>query len=103
MVTHLDAHPLFRRLSKEETDVDPCVPSVMNDTEEGIKVARNNGDKFLAVYERLERPWVEGSQWDGFDPMLSLVPPANKAPANKAPAKGPSKATAKTEIVIADR
>jgi hypothetical protein len=47
----------------------------MNDTEEGIKVARNKGDKYLAVYERLEAPRVDGKGWDGFDPMLSLIQP----------------------------
>ena len=75
MVLHLDAHPLFRRLTAEECEADPCVPCVMNDTEEGIKVARNKGDKYLAVYERLVTPRVDGKDWDGFDPMLSLVQP----------------------------
>jgi tRNA (guanine-N7-)-methyltransferase len=34
MVKHMDEHPLFRRLSQEECDLDPCVPCVMQDTEE---------------------------------------------------------------------
>ena len=33
---------------------DPCTHSVMQETEEGKKVSRNNGSKWLAIYERLE-------------------------------------------------
>jgi tRNA (guanine-N7-)-methyltransferase len=38
MVKHLDEHPLFKRLSDEDLKDDPCIPCVMKDTEEGIKV-----------------------------------------------------------------
>jgi tRNA (guanine-N7-)-methyltransferase len=64
MVEHIDAHPLFRRLTQDELDHDICIPHVMQDTEEGKKVARNSGDKFLAVYERVADPLAP---WNGFD------------------------------------
>lgn len=53
MTKHLDAHPLFRRLTEEEMAADVCVEQIHITTEEGKKVARNGGDKFPAVYERL--------------------------------------------------
>ncbi|KAI9155886.1 tRNA (guanine-N(7)-)-methyltransferase (tRNA(m7G46)-methyltransferase) [Blastocladiella emersonii ATCC 22665] len=54
MVEHLDAHPLFERLSKDEEAADPVVPFVYSSTEEGKKVERNKGDKFLALFRRIE-------------------------------------------------
>lgn len=56
MVKHIDDHPLFERVSEERLASDVCVKAVLEDTEEGKKVARNKGDKFLAVYERLDDP-----------------------------------------------
>ncbi|CAO3651646.1 unnamed protein product [Cunninghamella blakesleeana] len=56
MVKHLDDHPLFERISDEECDQDPVVEHVRDATEEGKKVARNKGDKFLACYRRIEDP-----------------------------------------------
>lgn len=35
---------------------DPVVPLVMGSTEEGKKVERNLGDKYLAVYQRIQDP-----------------------------------------------
>lgn len=55
-VRHLDAFPLFERISEDELDKDPAVPCVVNSTEEGKKVARNKGDKYLACYRRIEDP-----------------------------------------------
>ena len=52
MAKHLDAFPLFERLTDDECKLDPVVPLVMESTEEGKKVARNNGSKYLAVYRR---------------------------------------------------
>ncbi|KAF9162584.1 tRNA (guanine-N(7)-)-methyltransferase (tRNA(m7G46)-methyltransferase) [Actinomortierella ambigua] len=54
MVKHLDEHPLFARIPDEELKDDPAVEHVINATEEGKKVERNKGDKFLACYRRLE-------------------------------------------------
>ncbi|KAG5367988.1 tRNA (guanine-N(7)-)-methyltransferase [Yarrowia sp. C11] len=56
MVKHLAAHPLFERLTKEEEDADPCVATMLVETEEGKKVARNEGDKFVACFRRKENP-----------------------------------------------
>ncbi|KAJ2789975.1 tRNA (guanine-N(7)-)-methyltransferase (tRNA(m7G46)-methyltransferase) [Coemansia helicoidea] len=55
-VKHLDAFPLFERIPDAELESDPAVPCVVNSTEEGKKVARNKGSKFLACYRRIEDP-----------------------------------------------
>ncbi|KAJ1936488.1 tRNA (guanine-N(7)-)-methyltransferase (tRNA(m7G46)-methyltransferase) [Kickxella alabastrina] len=55
-VKHLDAFPLFERISEEELENDPAIPCVVNSTEEGKKVARNKGSKYLACYRRIEDP-----------------------------------------------
>ncbi|KAJ1816186.1 tRNA (guanine-N(7)-)-methyltransferase (tRNA(m7G46)-methyltransferase) [Coemansia sp. RSA 2599] len=55
-VKHLDAFPLFERIPDEELENDPAVPCVVNSTEEGKKVARNKGNKYLACYRRIEDP-----------------------------------------------
>lgn len=66
MVEHLDNHPLFERITKEEEvfriilcfkEQDPCIPHVVNSTEEGKKVDRNNNEKYLAVYRRIKDPF----------------------------------------------
>ncbi|KAJ3044465.1 tRNA (guanine-N(7)-)-methyltransferase (tRNA(m7G46)-methyltransferase) [Rhizophlyctis rosea] len=69
MVKHLDEHPLFERIPDADLTDDPCVPCVMQETEEGKKVERNKGDKFLAVYRRLEKGKGDG-EWKGFKPIL---------------------------------
>ncbi|KAK9246459.1 putative methyltransferase-domain-containing protein [Lipomyces tetrasporus] len=56
MVKHLEAHALFKRLSKEWEDEDPCVKIMRKDTEEGKKVERNKGDKWVACFVRLDDP-----------------------------------------------
>ncbi|KAI7866182.1 guanine-N-7 methyltransferase [Spinellus fusiger] len=56
MAKHLDEHPLFKRLTDEECEQDPVTEHVRTATEEGKKVARNEGDKFLACYVRIEDP-----------------------------------------------
>jgi tRNA (guanine-N7-)-methyltransferase len=53
MVKHLDEHPLFEKLTQAEMDSDPVVTLIMQSTEEGQKVARNQGDKYPAVYRRI--------------------------------------------------
>lgn len=52
-VEKCNAHPLFRKMSDEELENDPCVEAMRTETEEGKKVARNNGSKYHAVYERM--------------------------------------------------
>lgn len=56
IVSHLDAHPSFSRLSAEEEREDDCVELMINETEEGKKVKRNGGQKFVALFRRLEDP-----------------------------------------------
>ncbi|KAJ1920395.1 tRNA (guanine-N(7)-)-methyltransferase (tRNA(m7G46)-methyltransferase) [Mycoemilia scoparia] len=57
MKKHLDDHPLFERIPDEELANDPCIPCVCNSTEEGKKVTRNKGDKYLACYRRIKDPF----------------------------------------------
>lgn len=52
MKGHLDDHPLFDRLSAEEEEADVCVKEMTVQTEEGKKVERNKGDKYIACYRR---------------------------------------------------
>ncbi|KAF5261033.1 hypothetical protein FOXYS1_8295 [Fusarium oxysporum] len=50
MVQHLEAHPAFERISKEEEEADECVQVMSTETEESKKVTRNNGQKFVALF-----------------------------------------------------
>lgn len=56
MVEHLEAHPSFERVGEEEVEGDECVHVMRTETEEGKKVERNGGRKFVAVFRRLEDP-----------------------------------------------
>ncbi|KAI5922792.1 putative methyltransferase [Camillea tinctor] len=56
MVQHLEAHPAFKRVAEEEQEADPCVGIMRTETEEGKKVERNKGQKFVALFRRLEDP-----------------------------------------------
>lgn len=56
MVKHLEQHPLFERLSEDWEKKDRCVSVMLNATEEGKKVARKKGDKFVACFQRLPTP-----------------------------------------------
>lgn len=47
---------LFERVSDEELAADECVKVMREATEEGKKVARNKGPKFVAVFRRLPDP-----------------------------------------------
>eukprot|EP01018_Ginkgo_biloba_P018499 Gb_23703 [translate_table: standard] len=55
----LDAHPLFDKVLEEELELDPVVKLLTTATEEGQKVARNEGQTFRAIYRRIAP--VEGS------------------------------------------
>lgn len=75
MVTHFSNHPLFERVSEEELVClncyfchcyvqlfffqasDPIIEKLYASSEEGQKVTRNNGDKFLAVFKRISDPY----------------------------------------------
>jgi tRNA (guanine-N7-)-methyltransferase len=56
MVQHFDVHPSFERVPQDEQDADECVQIMNVETEEGKKVERNNGQKFVALFRRLEDP-----------------------------------------------
>ncbi len=56
MVEHFEAHPSFERVVGEEVEGDVCVETMRTETEEGKKVERNSGMKFVAVFRRLEDP-----------------------------------------------
>lgn len=61
MVEHLAAHPSFERVGEEEVEGDEVMVGTMRtETEEGKKVTRNEGGKFVAVFRRVEDPsWPE--------------------------------------------
>lgn len=56
MVEHLEAHASFERVGEAEVEGDECVEVMRRETEEGKKVERNGGSKFVAVFRRLEDP-----------------------------------------------
>jgi tRNA (guanine-N7-)-methyltransferase len=56
MVAHLEKHPSFERISEEEQEQDECVKIMSFETEEGKKVTRNGGMKFVACFRRVEDP-----------------------------------------------
>ncbi|XP_035734732.1 tRNA (guanine-N(7)-)-methyltransferase-like isoform X2 [Vespa mandarinia] len=58
MVHHFEEHPLFESIPKEEWAKDPIVEKLYESTEEGQKVTRNRGDKFLAIFKRIADPNV---------------------------------------------
>ena len=52
-VEKCDQHPYFERLDNDLVlKDDPCVQAIIEETEEGKKVSRNNGKKYVAVYRR---------------------------------------------------
>ncbi|KAA1075549.1 tRNA (guanine-N(7)-)-methyltransferase (tRNA(m7G46)-methyltransferase) [Puccinia graminis f. sp. tritici] len=60
MVKHLSEHPLFKPIAVDELiQADPLedqlIKAIYNLTEEGKKVARNKGDKFLAIFRRISQ------------------------------------------------
>lgn len=56
MKSHLEEHPLFERLSQQEEETDECVEIMTHATEEGKKVARNKGSKYIACFRRIADP-----------------------------------------------
>ena len=63
MAKHCESHPCYVRVSQEEIDADKAVPAVFNETEEGKKVERNGGKKFLNVFRRLPDDKVPIPSW----------------------------------------
>lgn len=62
MVGHFEKHPSFARVSADEYDgegddeVRQRVRIMRTETEEGKKVTRNNGEKFVALFRRIDNP-----------------------------------------------
>jgi tRNA (guanine-N7-)-methyltransferase len=55
-----DITQLWERVSDAENDADPCVRAMTDETEEGKKVTRNHGRKYIAVFRRRGDPeWVD--------------------------------------------
>src|SRR5947207_784503 len=60
IVEHFAGHASFERVAEEEQEMDECVEIMKSETEEGKKVERNKGQKFIALFRRKEDPpWVE--------------------------------------------
>jgi len=53
MVKHFTEHPLFEPLTDEELKSDIVAEKILDSTEEGKKVTRNKGDKFMKVFRRI--------------------------------------------------
>jgi len=68
MVKHLSEHPLFQPLTDEELKDDIVADKILDSTEEGKKVTRNKGDKFMKVFRRLPAPKLSVSEYFGVDP-----------------------------------
>ncbi|KJR85329.1 tRNA (guanine-N7-)-methyltransferase [Sporothrix schenckii 1099-18] len=81
MVGHFAAHPSFERVPPEEEAAgededdaaekegggatgDPCVRIMRTATEEGKKVSRNGGQKFVAIFRRISDPPWPGESGD---------------------------------------
>lgn len=58
MVKHFEDHPLFERVADEQLTNDVVVSKLFDSSEEGKKVTRNNGDKYLAVFKRVKDPVI---------------------------------------------
>jgi tRNA (guanine-N7-)-methyltransferase len=56
MAHHLHAHPLFDYIPTETLVDDPILEAARTATEEGKKVERNKGDKWVACFRRKEDP-----------------------------------------------
>lgn len=56
MVEKLQGHALFERVGEDECEGDDLVRVMRTETEEGKKVERNAGEKFVAVFRRLDDP-----------------------------------------------
>ncbi|CAF0788184.1 unnamed protein product [Didymodactylos carnosus] len=59
MCSCFNEFPLFEHVKNDDPELknDVCIDHVLNSTEEGRKVTRNNGDKYLAVFRRIQDPY----------------------------------------------
>lgn len=56
MVEHFEGCKLFQRLTEQEEEKDECVEVMKMETEEGKKVGRNGGTKYVACFRRVDDP-----------------------------------------------
>ncbi|KYQ88789.1 tRNA (guanine-N7-)-methyltransferase [Tieghemostelium lacteum] len=56
MFAHFKSHPLFQQIDKDLALSDPCVPLIVNSSEEARKVNRIEGKKWYAVFKRISNP-----------------------------------------------
>lgn len=66
MCSCFEQFPLFQRIDNDDPLIknDPCIEHVVGSTEEGKKVERNKGDKYLAVFRRIEDPIMKKTSSD---------------------------------------
>ena len=62
MVKHFDAHESFERVPDGEVEKDPCAGAMREETEEGKKVTRVGGRKFVACWKRKKEPAWPGEE-----------------------------------------
>ena len=55
LVEHFSSTPLFERLSRMDLRADPAVRALIR-TDEGLKVQRNNGNMYIAVFRKRHDP-----------------------------------------------
>ncbi|KAF6207269.1 hypothetical protein GE061_018510 [Apolygus lucorum] len=58
MVKHISEHPLFEKIEERDLKDDKVTGVLLDSSEEGKKVTRNNGPKFLAVFRRIPDPYA---------------------------------------------
>ena len=64
MVKHFDDCESFERVGEEEVEKDACVEVMWRETEEGKKVERNGGEKFVVLFKRkADPPWPSEEGW----------------------------------------
>ncbi|XP_062541419.1 tRNA (guanine-N(7)-)-methyltransferase [Armigeres subalbatus] len=53
MCKHIEQHPAFVRLTDDEVKGDVLSEKLLDSSEEGKKVTRNKGDKFVAIFRKI--------------------------------------------------
>lgn len=52
----LESHPMFEAVPEDELAADPATQLLHQASEEGQKVARNEGSTYRAIFRRREKP-----------------------------------------------
>ncbi len=68
---HLEMHPLFERVSDEETQADPCIRFMREGTDEAKKVIKNEGSMWHGVYRKRDLKALEGPSRESFDKEMA--------------------------------